>query len=272
MRFLSYLKYALSKERVEAPALREDLTVVSYNIRYFNNNADFGNCHWYVRAKYVLRNVERLQPDVLCLQEVHPPQFAYLKKHLVGYESVIGYREERGVHSEACPIFYNAARFTLLDGGIFWLSDTPEVQSKFEESWHYRICTFIKLRDADGTVLTVYNVHPDYRIEDIRIRQLAVLADRVAHTEGHVIVTGDFNAQKGEKCLEPFEALLKDSKDFTGVVFGDTFNGFGVKPGEGIDFIYLPKSATLKETGILKKLYHGVYPSDHYPIFARFTL
>ena len=269
MNIFSYIAYALSRQRVTAPAPREDVTVVSYNIRYFNHNADHGKCHWYVRAKYVLKMIEKLQPDVLCLQEVHPPQYAYLKKHLVGYESVIGYREERGVHSEACPIFYNAARFTLLDSGTFWLSDTPDVMSKFEDSWHYRISTFVKLQDKDGSVFTVFNTHPDYRIEEVRIRQLAVLADRVKRTEGNVIVTGDFNAVKGEKALEPFEELLRDSKDFRGDVFGATFNGFGEKPEEWIDFIYLPKDCTLVDTGIDKTLFDGVYPSDHYPIYAK---
>jgi len=272
MKLFSHIAYSLSRETVAAPAPREDITVVSYNIRYFNHNADFGKRHWYVRAPLVLRKIGELQPDVLCLQEVHPPQYAYLKKHLVGYESVIGYRENRGVHSEACPIFYNAARFTLLESGTFWLSDTPEVMSKYEDAWHYRISTFVRLQDKDGTIFTVYNTHPDYRIESNRIRQLLVLADRVKKTEGPVIVTGDMNAVKGEKSLEPFEEMLRDSKDFCGDVFGATFNGFGEKPEEWIDFIYLPKNCTFIDTGIDKGLYDGVYPSDHYPIFARIKL
>lgn len=271
MKWLSHLTYSLLRHRVAAPAPREDMTIVSYNVRYYNDNADFGKCHWYARAKYLLRNVEKLQPDVLCMQEVHPPQYVFFEKHLVGYDSVIGYRDDKE-SSEACPIYFNAARFTLLDSGTFWLSDTPDVMSKYEDSWHYRISTFVKLRDADGTVLTVFNVHPDYRIEDVRIRQLAVLADRVRRAEGNVIVTGDFNAVKGEKSLEPFEELLRDSKDFRGDVFGATFNGFGEKPEEWIDFIYLPKDCTLVDTGIDKTLYDGVYPSDHYPIYARVKL
>ena len=272
MNVFSFLKYALSKECVAAPAPREYLTIATFNIRYYNHKNDFGKHHWFVRAKYCLRIIEEMQPDVLCLQEVHPPQYAYLKKHLVGYDSVIGYRENRGVHSEACPIFYNTARFTLLDSGTFWLSDTPEVMSKYEDAWHYRISTFVRLRDADGTVFTVFNVHPDYRIEQNRIRQLLVLADKVRHTEGPVFVTGDFNAAKGEKCLEPFEEMLIDSKDAAGVKFGATFNGFGVKPVEEIDYIYLPKDCTLVETNIVKTLYNGVYPSDHYPIYAKVSL
>ena len=272
MRLFSYIKYVRSKKYVAAPAVREDLTVVSYNIRYYNNKNDFGKCHWFVRAEYVLCEIEKLAPDVLCLQEVHPPQYDYLKKHLVNYDSVIGYRENRGVHSEACPIFYNAARFTLLDSGTFWLSDTPDVMSKYEDAWHYRIATFVRLQDKDGTVFTVYNTHPDYRIELNRVRQLAVLADRVKKTEGPVIVTGDMNAVKGERCLAPFEEMLRDSKDFRGDVFGATFNGFGVKPEEWIDFIYLPKDCALVDTGIDKTLYDGVYPSDHYPIYAKVRL
>ena len=269
MILFSHIAYSLSKEKVAAPAPREDVTIVSYNIRYFNHKADHGKRHWYVRAPLVLRKIAELQPDVLCLQEVHPPQYAYLEKHLVGYKSVIGYRENRGVHSEACPIFYNAARFTLLDSGTFWLSDTPDVQSKYEDSWHYRISTFVKLRDADGSVFTVYNTHPDYRIESNRIRQLSVLAERVRKEDGNVVVTGDMNAVKGEKSLEPFEEMLRDSKDFRGDVFGATFNGFGEKPEEWIDFIYLPKDCTLVDTGIDKTLFDGVYPSDHYPIYAK---
>ena len=269
MNIFSHIAYSLSKEKVAAPAPREDVTIVSYNIRYFNHKADHGKRHWYVRAPLVLRKIAELQPDVLCLQEVHPPQYAYLEKHLVGYKSVIGYRENRGVHSEACPIFYNAARFTLLDSGTFWLSDTPDVQSKYEDSWHYRISTFVKLRDADGSVFTVYNTHPDYRIESNRIRQLSVLAERVRKEEGNVVVTGDMNAVKGEKSLEPFEEMLRDSKDFRGDVFGATFNGFGEKPEEWIDFIYLPKDCGFIDTGIDKTLYDGVYPSDHYPIWAK---
>ena len=271
MKFFSHLAYSLLRKRVAAPAPREDVTIVSYNVRYFNHNADHGKCHWYVRAKYVLRMIERLQPDVLCLQEVHPPQYAYLTKNLVGYKSVIGYRDD-GKNSEACPIFYNDARFELLDSGTFWLSDTPDVMSKYEDSWHYRISTFVKLRDVNGTVFTVYNTHPDYRIEENRIRQLRVLAERVKNTEGPVIVTGDMNAVKGEKSLEPFEEMLRDSKDFKGDVFGATFNGFGVKPEEWIDFIYLPKDCTFIATGIDKTLFNGIYPSDHYPIWAKVKL
>ena len=270
MKFLSHLKYALNCKRVAAPSPRKELTVVSYNVRYFNDNADHGNCHWYVRAPYVLRLIEKLQPDVLCMQEVHAPQFDYFKKHLVGYDSVIGYRDDTE-NSEACPIYYNTARFTLLDSGTFWLSDTPDVMSKYEDSWHYRICTFVKLRDLNGSVFTLFNVHPDYRIEENRVRQLAVLADRVRKTEGNVIITGDFNAQKGERCLAPFEELLKDSKDFRGDVFGATFNGFGEKPEEAIDFIYLPKKCAFLDTGIDKTLFDGIYPSDHYPIYAKLS-
>ena len=261
-------QYDRIRAAVSAPVREGDIVIASYNIRYYNDNRDFGKRHWFARAKYCLEEIGRLGADILCMQEVKPPQLAFLRSHLDGYDVIYRYRDEAD-NSEACPIFYSTARFTLLDSGTFWLSDTPEVMSKFEDSWHYRISTFVKLRDADGTVLTIFNVHPDYRIEEVRIRQLAVLADRVRRAEGQVIVTGDFNAVKGEKALEPFEELLRDSKDFRGDVFGATFNGFGVKPEEWIDFIYLPKDCTLVDTGIDKTLYNGVYPSDHYPIWAK---
>ena len=268
MSIVSRILYSLFRGKAEAPASREETVIASYNIRFFNNDRDLGKRHWYVRAKYVLRNIGKMQPDILCMQEVHSPQFDFFKKHLVGYDSVICYRDDKE-NSEACPIYYNAARYTLLDSGTFWLSDTPDVMSKYEDSWHYRISTFVKLRDRNGALITVFNVHPDYRIEENRVRQLAVLADRVRRAEGNIVVTGDFNAKKGERCLEPFEELLRESKDFRGDLFGPTFNGFDDEEAKTIDFIYLPKEADLIETGMLNDKYDGIYPSDHYPIYAK---
>lgn len=272
-----HVKYMLSRKKVTAPDRKEEITVMSFNVRFFNDDRDLGARHWYNRARYCLADVEKVLPDILCLQEVKPPQYAYFRKHLRGYAGVITYRDDE-VNSEGCPIFYNAKRFVLLKRGTFWLSETPDVMSKSWGSPHHRIATYVILRDLDGSQLTVYNTHPDYKVEETRINQLCVLADHMREQGGldRTILAGDFNAVKGETCLEPFEKILRDSKDFRGDVFGATYNGFGEVAEDdlshGIDFIYLPKEATLVDTGVLKDRYDGVYPSDHHPIFAKIKL
>ncbi len=272
--FFTKLKYSLSRKKVCAPKRAGEIVFASYNIRFFNDDRDQGKKHWYCRAPYCLKNMETLSADIFCFQEVKPPQFAFLTRHLSGYDSVVRYRDD-APNSEACPIFFSKERFELLDSGTFWLSETPDHVSKSWGSTHNRIATFAKLRDRDGKEFTVYNVHPDYVVEDTRIRQLKVLADKMEERGGTVILAGDFNAVKGEPCLLPFEEKLCDSKDFLGKTFGATFNGFGTSEEDdvtqGIDFIFLPKDATVVETDVLKTVFNGVYPSDHYPIYARFA-
>jgi len=269
--FFTKAAYLLPHKKVHAPEPMGPITVMSYNIRFKNDDRDRGKCHWYARAKYILKEIASLEPDLLCLQEVRPVQNAFFDKHLVGYGKVFAYRDD-SEDSESCPIYFNAARFTLVDSGTFWLSETPDVMSKSWDSWHCRIATYATLKDMDGTLFTIYNNHPDYRIEETRINQLAVLADRIRKNENKVIVAGDFNAAKGERCLKPFEEMLRDSKDFRGDVFGATFNEFGKVAADdvtqGIDFLYLPKDCTLVDTGVLKETFHGIYPSDHFPIYA----
>ncbi len=272
--FFKKYRYEHFKKTVSAPDREGEIVFASYNIRFFNHDRDLGKRHWYYRAKYCLKNLEKLSADIICFQEVKPPQAEFLNKHLVDYGSILTYRDDSDF-SEACPIFYSKKRFELLDSGTFWLSETPDKMSRNWGSPHYRISTFAKLRDKDGKEFTVYNVHPDYLVEETRINQLKVLANKMAEYGGTAILAGDFNAIKGEKCLIPFEENLRDSKDFNGTVFGATFNGFGASDesdiSQGIDFIFLPKDINFKETGILKDRYCGVYPSDHYPIFARFS-
>lgn len=271
------IKYLLFRKKVTAPDRKEEISVMSYNVRFFNDDRDLGARHWYNRARYCLRNVGKIRPDLLCLQEVKPPQYAFFRNHLKGYAGVMTYRDD-SVNSEGCPIFFNTKRFVLLKRGTFWLSETPDVMSKSWGSVHNRIATYVTLRDRDGKILFVYNVHPDYRVEETRINQLRVLADRI-RAQGQAdatIVAGDFNAVKGEACLAPFEELLRDSKDFRGDVFGATFNGFGEQReddvSQGIDFLYLSKDVSLLDTGVIKEKPGGVYPSDHYPIFAKIRL
>ena len=273
--FSRFTKWQYDRIRavVSAPVREGDIVIASYNIRYYNDNRDFGKRHWFARAKYCLEEIGRLGADILCMQEVKPLQLAFLRSHLDGYDVIYRYRDEAD-NSEACPIFYSTARFTLSDSGTFWLSETPDAVSKSWGSTHYRIATYATLRDKSGKEFTVYNVHPDYLVEETRVNQLLVLDAKMREKGGTMLLTGDFNAMKGEKCLVPFEETLRDSKDFQGDVFGATFNGFGESDesdlSQGIDFIFLPKTVELIETRVLKERPHGIYPSDHYPIFAKF--
>ena len=282
---MGYYSYAAIAETVEAPEVSEDgsIVIMSANIRrkekFFSiDKKDIGTHRWYRRAKYYLKNIEVVQPDIFGSQEAQANQYEFLKQHLKGYGSVVAYRDNRGSRSESCPIFYNEARFTLLDSGTFWLSDTPDVMSKYDDSDEHRIATFVKLKDkSTGLTIAVYNTHPDWTGVEARVKQLAVIAQKAQESDADkIVVMGDLNSERklpgGNEGLAPIEAFLKDSKTFAGMTdYGDTFNGYDIDPDGpmGLDYIFLPEETTVLAVGKVDTLYSGIYPSDHYPIWAK---
>ena len=282
---IGYYSYQSFDEQVSAPALSEDgsLVIMSANIRRREKlitfkKMDVGNRRWYKRAQYYLENIKVVAPDVLGAQEVQRSQYDFLTEHLVGYDSVVAYRDERGARSESCPIFFNKARFDCLDSGTFWLSDTPDVMSKFEESDEYRIATFVKLKDSvTNRTIAVYNTHPDWSSVEARVKQLAVVAAKAQASDAdEIVVLGDLNSDRtltgGPEGLAPIEAFLKDSKTFAGMSdYGATFNGYDMDEDGpmGLDYIFLPEETTVSAVGKVDTVYDGVYPSDHYPIWAK---
>ena len=282
---MGYYSYVGIPGKAEAPALAEDgsIVIMSANIRrqekFVNfNKMDMGTHRWWKRAQYYLENIKTVAPDILGAQEVQAGQYEFLTSHLEGYGSVVCYRDKKGSRSESCPIFYNEARFELLDSGTFWLSDTPDVMSTYEESSEHRIATFVKLKDkSTGITIAVYNTHPDWGSVEARIKQLSVIAARAKESDADkTIVLGDLNSDRtlpgGNEGLAPIESFLKDSKTFPGMTdYGATFNGYDMDPDGpmGLDYIFLPEETTVLEVGKVDKIYGGVYPSDHYPIYAK---
>ena len=282
---MGYYSYIGIPGKAEAPAVAEDdsIMIMSANIRrqekFINfNKMDMGNHRWWKRAQYYLENIKTVAPDIFGAQEVQAGQYEFLTSHLEGYGSVVCYRDNKGSRSESCPIFYNEARFELLDSGTFWLSDTPEKMSTYAESSEHRIATFVKLKDkSTGITIAVYNTHPDWGSVEARIKQLSVIATKAKESDADkIVVLGDLNSDRtlpgGNEGLAPIEEFLKDSKTFPGMSdYGATFNGYDMDPDGpmGLDYIFLPEDTTVLEVGKVDKIYGGVYPSDHYPIYAK---
>ena len=282
---VGYYAYAALDTVVEAPAVAEDgsLVVMSANIRRQEKlinfkKEDMGNHRWYKRAKYYLKNIETVKPDILGVQEAQERQFNFLKEHLKGYAGVFTARDKMGTRSEACPIFYSTNRFELVESGTYWLSETPEKMSKDWGSDEYRITTYVILKDkTNDMTIAVFNAHPDWPVPEARVKQLAVLAEKAKEADADkVIVLGDMNSARnlpyGNAGLAPLDELLQDSKTFPGMAdYGDTFNGYGIDPDGpmALDYIFLPKDAKVYAVGKVDTVYDGVYPSDHFPIWAK---
>lgn len=260
------------------------LRVMSFNIRY--GTANDGENHWDKRKDFLLETVRKFDPDLLGTQETLEFQRDFLAAGLSGHDHLGVGREDGVKKGEMTALYYRRARFEKLDGGHFWLSETPETAgSKSWDSSLPRMVTWVKLRDLrqpGARPIFFCNTHFDHRGVRARLESARLLRSRMSMLgkDCRLIVTGDFNA--GEKS-EPYQALFgrvdgQDSpvQDTYRVAhpkpFEDesSFNDFkpNVTGRDRIDWIGISADWMVESAVIDRVTRDGRTPSDHFPITA----
>ena len=263
-----------------APPVR----VMSYNIRYANP-ADGANT-WDKRKDFLAETVRAFDPDLLGTQETLARQRDDLAARLDGYEVVGVGREDGRERGEMTAVFYRKARFDKLDGGHFWLSETPDVAgSKSWDSSLPRMVTWLKLRDRtapDAAPIAFFNTHFDHRGARARLESARLIRRQIGALGAgcRVIVTGDFNVGEG---TEPYAVLfgaddprarpIRDTLRVAHPERGDeegTFTEFkaGKLAGDRIDWIGCSDDWTVAEAAINLAGRDGRSPSDHHAVTA----
>lgn len=260
---------------VTGPKPNSDLlTIISFNIRY-ENEID-GENSWTLRKKLALSIIQSELPDLLGTQESRLSQTNYLKENLAKNYGCYGRGRDYEDGGEAMTIYYRKDRFELLDKGTFWLSEeryTPG--SRLKKCDFPRICSWVKLFDfLSKKVVFYFNTHFELLNSDIRKRNAEILLeeiDKISKKGENVILSGDFNANEGEACIELIAKRLGDSCEKGGEYTFHNFWGFTCMIGK-IDFIFFGKEFERKEFMNIKtsEKRNGStrYPSDHYPIKA----
>ena len=273
-----YPHYHLKKEPIQVSADAtedEDITIMSYNLRYWNP-LDFFKKSWFYRADLVMEDLEEQAPLIIGFQEVTRWHYKYLVDCLPEYDSTITYRDDT-LFAEGCPIFYHTGRFTLVDQGSFWLSETPEVMSKDWGSSHYRVCGYVILTDkVTGENFVVFNTHLDHVSDEARINGIQVVLDKIAEFGGYPsVIMGDFNA------LEGSETYISVTEHFNDALYvaeeaeeGYTYQNWGnIDNAERIDYFMLSKTGfKVNSYQVLDGVRNGVYTSDHCPIVLNVTV
>ncbi|MCL2023902.1 MAG: endonuclease/exonuclease/phosphatase family protein [Oscillospiraceae bacterium] len=276
MFFLRYYPNYVQQREVfdirQSPLNNGDLTVVSFNIRYYNLNTDKNERHWFNRAHQVAQTVASHEPDIAGFQEVKRVQTAYLASVLEGYDYVNAYRSLI-ISAEGCPIFFRTDKYELLDDGMFWLSETPEKRGRGWDAAHNRIAVWAVLREkATDRQFAVFNTHFDHKGVTAREKAAELIAQRVAALDMPVVFMGDLNATPETPMYNTIAATLADTSDIAlDTMSGGTFNAWvGREDGLPIDYIFVtPDSFHVFEYFIDKEKSAESFPSDHYAIVAR---
>ncbi len=253
----------------------EPIRVMSANLRCINP-LDTGKKSWFYRADLIIKNIENNKPSIIGFQEATKWQYAYLKDCLTDFDSVITYRDE-STFSEGCPIFYRTDMYDLVDKGSFWLSETPEVMSKDWNSKCYRICSYVILKEkSTEKEFVVFNTHLDHVSDEARINGIGVVLDKISQFGSlPSMIMGDFNAEEGSVTYENVTKDFLDARyQVDNAVDSCTYQNFGKELDRNrIDYFMISKTGiNVKSYKVVTDTFDGVYPSDHFPLLAEFTL
>ena len=145
MLFLPFLAASCGQVKQQAPA-SEPINVMSFNIRYDNPEDSLDN--WKFRKDRAAKAIRFYNVDILGTQEVLHNQLEDFKQRLPEYDVIGVGREDGKEKGEYSALWYKKDRFTLIDSGYFWLSETPEVAgSKGWDGACERIASWAKLKD-----------------------------------------------------------------------------------------------------------------------------
>lgn len=162
---------------------------------------------WPNRRGDVIRYLNQVKPDILCLQEA----YVYMANEIKGGLGVEwrGYavgRDDGRDSGECSGILFHSHRWSQLDQGTFWLSETPEQPGS--RSWGTkctRLCSWLRLRhNLSGKVLTVFNTHLDHISSEAREKGLRLILRQIAAISSDgtpYVLTGDFNMVPTESIM-----------------------------------------------------------------------
>ncbi|MDU1892397.1 MAG: endonuclease/exonuclease/phosphatase family protein [Dysgonomonas sp.] len=261
-----------------------DLNVMTFNIRLDHAGDSLNN--WQYRKDIAAEMIRNNNIDILGTQEVLPNQLNDLKERLPEYVGIGVGREDGKEKGEFCALFYKKDKFTEIESGNFWLSETPDVPgSKGWDASYLRVATWAILKEkTTGKEFFAINTHLDNDGATARLEGGNLLL-RKAEELGKglpVILTGDFNATPESDVIKNIiaptkENHLSDSKDIAAKKSGTdwTFHDFGrlsLEERPLLDYIFVSKQIKVSEYIVLEDMVNEVYTSDHKAVVAKITI
>ncbi|CAH1102345.1 unnamed protein product [Psylliodes chrysocephalus] len=194
-------------------------TLMSYNVLaqdlleqhpYLYRNHDEASLAWPIRWKNLFKEISKMKPDILCLQEVqksHLSDYSLLEE--MGYQSV--FKKRTGCQPDGCAIYYKADNIALIENDVveYFQSgmrvldrDNVGIVMKFAPKSH---------PTKEFVVATTHLLYNPKR-DDVRMAQMQLLLanvekmsykrDRKLSYYLPVIITGDLNTPPDSSLYE----------------------------------------------------------------------
>lgn len=266
------------KPELKKFAERDEIKIMSFNVRTTLTESNSAN-NWDNRKEACIMLINDHMPSIIGVQEAkYAHHWTYLKEQLADNYTGYGVNRDTGKESgsgEVMGVLYNRNVVEKLDGGTFWLSETPDVPSKGFGA-NYSRCATWGLFKHKATAKTFYyiNTHIDHQVELAKIEGMKLIS---AHFEEYkdsypLFLTGDFNMTSDHVAIDPIESYMYNTREVAPAMFTDydtTYNGFKTGKQSIIDHIYCSNNLTVVEYHTIDEQYNNtVYCSDHYPVYS----
>lgn len=232
------------------------------------------------RAPLFAQQMAAIAPDSFGVQEINSDWVEKMETLLPDYAY---YGVQRGGDSkektsEMSGIFYLKDKYELLESGTFWISDTPDTESKFEGAGCNRVCSFVVLQNREtGLTYAHFNTHLDNVSEEARTLGGRLIAARAAELAEKydtlpTVITGDLNQYSDGTACQALEAagFVNASSSAADGDSRVTYHNWGeYTDGQPIDFIFSSAGTHAAEYTVYGEQVDGTFVSDHYCVSAR---
>ena len=262
------------KQVIQGFEVKEEsvMRVMSFNIRCTNVGTD----SWEDRIGIVSQTMLDSEADSIGVQEATPEWMATLKETVGDKYAYVGVGRDDGDNKgEYSSIFYLKDKYTAVESGTFWLSETPEKPSRGWDAACNRVCTWAVLQNKEtGEKYVHINTHFDHIGVSARENSVDMIVEKAKEfTDIPVVFTADMNVKQDSENYNQFvnSGVLYDTK-FSAP---DTMNYctyHDTKPNKHkddvIDYVMINNKFSAVSYRVVTEGIDGRFVSDHYPVYA----
>ena len=247
-----------------------ELKLISFNIRCCDDKDGHSIPE---RSPRLAEVTKKYDADIIAFQEFTVPWEKEIEKFYPEYEMFNKYRSVSEL--EGAPILWKKGEFELLDKGNFWLSDTPEVESRgWDELYNcWRMCEYVILKHIkSGKVFTHMNTHYGFGDKGQVASSKLIYEYSQKISPNPTFVTGDFNMTPESL---GYGEMIKHFTDVNSVTANDrrtTYHGYGRANDSHIDFCFVDGNIKPVDYKMIDEMVDGKYPSDHYGLLIKLEI
>ena len=247
----------------------------------------------HIKRTLALKLLNRIQPDILGLQELHQGDVEYFKQNTAGYDwkgrpvrFVSG--DFNDIYSNLSsfgksgtdynPIFYKSNTYECLESNAFWLNEGM-VEKEDSRSWNIpnrsdftvRACTYAKLKDARSQkTLWVFNTHLSLEVA-IREKEMELIESQITKlaADNPTILIGNLNISDLEHYYIPERFIV--SKNIAQEIINQHLGSEGSETFDHILLKNMPETTVSRYEVVDyadEYTQDGIHPSDHRPVFV----